>query len=168
MSMISQALNKYNSEAKLSGVFKTTRSAGTYESNIIKYAYKVNMKVVDISDKKSSVISTLKKGSMVLWHISGHYMCIVGYNSKTDKFLCLNPSGPSHRIKAVSWISWSSIMNTDKGLKGKGFMKVVPNWKVSSSLKKQVTNYYKNMGGKYTIPNNNELPNTEDAVKYIL
>ena len=168
MSMISQGLNKYNSERKLSNVYKTTRSEGTYESNIIKYSPSVNMTLIDIPDSKSAVISSIQSGAMVLWHISGHYMNVIGYNSANDKFLCLNPSGPSHNIEAVQWASWNTMMKTDRPLKGYGFMKVVPKWYITSSLNSQVKNYYMNMGGKYTTPNNSEKLNTEDAVTYIV
>ena len=168
MSMISQGLNKYNSERKLSNVYKTTRSEGTYESNIIKYSPSVNMTLIDIPDSKSAVISSIQSGAMVLWHIRGHYMNVIGYNSANDKFLCLNPSGPSHNIEAVQWASWNTMMKTDRPLKGYGFMKVVPKWYITSSLNSQVKNYYMNMGGKYTTPNNSEKLNTEDAVTYIV
>ena len=168
MSMISQGLNKYNSERKLSNVYKTTRSEGTYESNIIKYSPSVNMTLIDIPDSKSAVISSIQSGAMVLWHIRGHYMNVIGYNSTNDKFLCLNPSGPSHNIEAVQWASWNTMMKTDRPLKGYGFMKVVPKWYITSSLNSQVKNYYMNMGGKYTTPNNSEKLNTEDAVTYIV
>ena len=168
MSMISQGLNKYNSERKLSNVYKTTRSEGTYESNIIKYSPSVNMTLIDIPDSKSAVISSIQSGAMVLWHIRGHYMNVIGYNSANDKFLCLNPSGPSHNIEAVQWASWNTMMKTDRPLKGYGFMKVVPKWYIISSLNSQVKNYYMNMGGKYTTPNNSEKLNTEDAVTYIV
>ena len=168
MSMISQGLNKYNSERKLSNVYKTIRSEGTYESNIIKYSPSVNMTLIDIPDSKSAVISSIQSGAMVLWHIRGHYMNVIGYNSANDKFLCLNPSGPSHNIEAVQWASWNTMMKTDRPLKGYGFMKVVPKWYITSSLNSQVKNYYMNMGGKYTTPNNSEKLNTEDAVTYIV
>ena len=168
MSMISQGLNKYNSERKLSNVYKTTRSEGTYESNIIKYSPSVNMTLIDIPNSKSAVISSIQSGAMVLWHIRGHYMNVIGYNSANDKFLCLNPSGPSHNIEAVQWASWNTMMKTDRPLKGYGFMKVVPKWYITSSLNSQVKNYYMNMGGKYTTPNNSEKLNTEDAVTYIV
>lgn len=169
MSMISQALNNYNSEAKLSNLYKTIANGGTYANDIIKYSPSVHMKVTDLSSTKTVVTNTLKSGAMVLWHIKGHYICLVGYNSKEDKYLCLNPSGTSYNIKATEWLSWSKIVYTNNKYPGRGFMKVVPYWTISSTLKKQVANYYTNMGGKYTIPSNNEKPDASDGnVTYIL
>ncbi|MCD7781963.1 MAG: Ig-like domain repeat protein [Methanosphaera sp.] len=161
MSMISQALNCYSSERKLSSVYKTTASAGTIESNIYTYSPSVNMKVTNITNSKSSVISALQSGAMVFWHISGHYMCIIGYNSNTDKFLCLNPSGPSHNIDAVQWATWTEVLSTDKSLSSSGFMKVTPYYNLTNQIKTQVKYYYYNMGGKYITPNNNEDPSRE-------
>ena len=159
MSMISQALNCYASERKLAGLYGTTARDGTSESAIIKYSPNAYMKLVNIANTKDSVKSTLNSGKMVFWHISGHYMCVIGYNSQTDKFLCLNPSGPSHNIAAVQWATWTQMMNTDRSLKDHGFMAVSPYRNLSSINKTHAMYYYYNMGGKYTIPANNEYCN---------
>lgn len=163
MSMISQALNCYSSERKLSGTYQTTASDGTDEDKIIKYSPSVNMKLTDITNTKDSVKKALTSGKMVFWHIAGHYMCIIGYNSAKDTFLCLNPSGPSHRINAVQWATWSQIQNTDRALKEHGFMQVTPYWDLTSTDKNNAKFYYYNMGGKYTVPNNSEYPNQSIA-----
>ena len=161
MSMISQALNCYSSERKLSGVYHTTSSYGTEESAIINYSPNVLMRLTNIVNNKGSVISTLQSGKMVYWHIRGHYMCVVAYNSNTDRFLCLNPSGPSHYIAAVQWATWTEMMNTDRPLKENGFMAVTPDWHLSSSDIAHAKNYYNNMGGKYYSPSNKEYPNDD-------
>jgi len=165
MSMISQALNCFSSERKLVGTYSTTVADGTSESKIIKYSPLVHMKLTDIKDDKTSVKNALLNGKMIFWHISGHYMCIIGYNSDKDKFLCLNPSGPSHNINAVQWATWSQITNTDRSLKEHGFMQVQPNWNLTTLDKTHVKYYYYNMGGKYAIPNNLEYPNN-NILKY--
>lgn len=159
MSMISQALNCYASERKLAGTYSTTARDGTSENQIIKYSHNVHMKLTDITDNKESVKNALTSGKMVFWHISGHYMCIIAYNSVNDTFLCLNPSGPSHNIKAVQWATWTQIKNTDRALKGNGFMKVTPYWNLTSTDKTHAKYYYYNMGGKYTTPANSQYPN---------
>lgn len=159
MSMISQALNCYGSEKKLSVLYRTTASDGTGESDIIRYSPTAHMKLTNIANTESAVKSTLKSGKMVFWHIRGHYMCVVGYNSATNKFLCLNPSGPSHNIKAVQWATWTQMMNADRPLKENGFMAVTPNWDLTSADKTHAKYYYYNMGGKYTTPSNNEYTN---------
>lgn len=158
MSMISQALNCYASERRLSGVYQTTRSAGTYEYDIISYSPSVHMKLTDIQDTEAAVKYALQSGKMVFWHIRGHYMAVVGYNSVTNRFLCLNPSGPSHYIEAVQWASWAEMMSTDRPLKGHGFMSVTPYWNLTSSDKTHAINYYNNMGGKHVVS-----PNAEDC-----
>lgn len=163
MSMISQALNCYSSERKLAGTYSTTAAYGTDESKIIKYSPLVNMKLTNIADNKNSVKNALLSGKMIFWHISGHYMCIIGYNSYYDNFLCLNPSGPSHRIDAVQWATWSQITNTDRSLKENGFMQVQPNWSLTTLDKTHAAYYYYNMGGKYTTPNNLEYPNNKNT-----
>ena len=160
MSMISQALNCFSSERRLAEVYSTTAQWGTDESEIIKMSPSVQMKLTDVYDNKNAVQNALLSGKMVFWHIRGHYMCIVGYNQDNDKFLCLNPSGPSHRINAVQWATWSEIMNTDRALKENGFMSVTPYWNLSDLNKTQAKFYYYNMGGKYTTPNNSEYPNS--------
>lgn len=160
MSMISQGLNCYSSERKLAGIYSTTSWAGTDEPKIISNSPSVNMKLIDIYDNKNSVKNALINGKMVFWHIRGHYMCIVGYNELNDRFLCLNPSGPSHRIGAVQWATWSEIMNTDRSLKENGFMSVEPYYSLTSQEKTQIKYYYYNMGGKYQTPNNMEYPNS--------
>lgn len=160
MSMISQALNWYSSESKLSGLYSTTRRDGTYERNIISNSPAAHMKLTDIADNKNSVMNALLSGKMVFWHIKGHYMCIVAYNNVSDKFLCLNPSGPSHNINSVSWSSWSQICNVDRRLKDNGFMAVSPYWNLNASDLTHAKNYYSNMGGKYVAPNNSEYPNS--------
>lgn len=159
MSMISQALNCYASERKLSGVYLTTAADGTDEDNIINYSPTVHMKLTDIADNEASVISTLQSGKMVFWHIRGHYMCIIGYNKDNHKFLCLNPSGPSHNINAVQWATWTEVTNTDRKLKENGFMAVSPYWNLTSQDKVYASNYYYNMGGKYTVVSNSEYCN---------
>ena len=168
MSMISQALNCYSSERKLSGIYKTTSYDGTSESDIIKYSPSVHMKLTNIANTKTSLINALQSGSMILWHIKGHYMCIIGYNLQSDRFLCLNPSGPSHNINAVQWATWTQIKNTDRALKDNGFMKVTPTWTMTTQQKQYTQNYYNNMGGKYTTPCNFEYPNNgeDNIVKY--
>jgi hypothetical protein len=123
------------------------------------------MKVTNIADTKSSVKNALLSGKVVLWHIRGHYMCVLGYNSQTDRFLCMNPSGPRHNIEKVQWATWGQMMNTDKGLKERGFMAVSPTWNLNSTMKTYVLNYYNNMGGKYSTPNNNEYSNNGDDNK---
>ena len=159
MSMISQALNCYASERKLAGLYGTTAAYGTSESSIIKYSPSAHMKLTNIANTQSSVKAALESGKMVFWHISGHYMCIIGYNSANDKFLCLNPSGPSHNIAAVQWATWTEVMSTNRALKDNGFMAVTPYWNLTTQDKTYAANYYYNMGGKYTIPSNNEYPN---------
>lgn len=161
MSMISQALNCYSSEKKLSGIYGTTSTYGTDEDKIISKSPSVHMKLYDIYDRKSSVKNAILSGKMVFWHIKGHYMCVIGYNSQTDKFLCLNPSGPSHRIDAVQWATWTQMQNTDRKLKDHGYMSVTPCWTLTNTIKTQVKYYYYNMGGKYTTPSNNQYPNSK-------
>ena len=160
MSMISQGLNWYSSERRLADLYSTTSWAGTDEPKIISRSPSVNMKLTDIYDTKDSVKNALLNGKMIFWHIRGHYMCIAGYNSYSDRFLCLNPSGPSHRIGAVQWATWSELRNTDRALKENGFMKVEPYFSLTSQEKTQTKYYYYNMGGKYTTPNNWEYPNS--------
>ena len=160
MSMISQSLNSYSSERRLAEVYSTTSQWGTDEVEIIRMSPSVQMKLTDITDNKNSVQNALLSGKMVFWHIRGHYMCIVGYNQVNDKFLCLNPSGPSHRINAVQWATWTEIMNTDRPLKENGFMAVTPYRDLNASDKIHAQFYYYNMGGKYTVPNNSEYPNS--------
>lgn len=169
MSMISQALNCYASERRLAGLYGTTASDGTDESSIIRNSPTAHMKLTDITDSKSAVKTALTGGKMVFWHIRGHYMCVVGYNKVTDKFLCLNPSGPSHNINAVQWATWTQMMNTDRGLKDKGFMSVMPCWDLTSSNKTNAKYYYYNMGGKYTVPANSEYCNNgyDNKVKVV-
>ena len=159
MSMISQGLNCYSSEKKLADVYSTTAKSGTSESVIISRSPSVHMLLTNIANTKDAVKNALISGNMIYWHIKGHYMCIVGYNSVTDKFLCLNPSGPSHYIGKAQWATWSQVMNTDKGLKEKGFMKVSAYWSLSDSDKIITSNYYYNMGGKFSVPPNSENPN---------
>ena len=167
MSMISQALNCYSSERKLAGIYQTTASAGTDESKIIAYSPSVHMKMYDVRDNKESVTKALQEGKMIFWHIRGHYMCIIDYNSQEDRYLCLNPSGPSHNIAAVQWATWNQIMSTDRSLKDNGFMSVTPCWDLSSEDKVHVQYYYNNMGGKYSIPYNLEYPNNGNDNQYI-
>lgn len=159
MSMISQALNCYASERRLAGIYGTTSWDGTDESSIIRYSPTAHMKLTNIQNTESSVKSALTSGKMVFWHIRGHYMCVIGYDGGTNKFLCLNPSGPSHNINAVQWATWTQMMNTDRGLKENGFMAVTPNWDLTSTDKTHAKYYYYNMGGKYTRPSNNEYCN---------
>ena len=160
MSMISQALNCYSSERKLSGIYMTTARDGTEESDIISFSPGVHMKLTNIANTQISVISALQAGKMIFWHIRGHYMCVVAYNSVNSKFLCLNPSGPSHNIAAVQWATWTEMMNTDRPLKENGFMAVTPYWTLTSSDITHAQCYYFNMGGKYTAPANAENPKT--------
>lgn len=183
MSMISQALNFYRSEKYLFGTFKTTTSDGTSESSIIKYAPNVNMKVINIPNTKNDVKTALKSGAGVLWHISGHYMCICGYNEDKDLFLALNPSG-LHNINRYSWITWSNVMNADRPLKDNGFMKVIPNWTFNNEIvskkgvipriddiqitKTHIKNYYLNCCEKYITPANTEDVSTIDSCIYYL
>ncbi len=167
MSMISQALNWYSSERRLASVYSTTASEGTSESSIIYNSPIVQMKLTDISDNKKSVINTLTSGKMVFWHIRGHYMCVIAYNKVSDKFLCLNPSGPSHNISAVMWANWTEMMNTDRGLKENGFMAVTPYWNMNNSQKTLISNYYYNMGGKYVAPANLEYPNVGSSLSNV-
>ena len=162
MSMISQGLNVYRSERKLAGVYLTTAEDGTDESSIIEYSPSVNMTLTNIDNTKESVKGALEEGSMIFWHISGHYMAIAAYNSVNDTFLCLNPSGPSHNIKAVQWATWTEVMNTDRALKENGFMKVTPSYYLNSTIMEFVKYYYYNMGGKYVAPANSQMVNTED------
>lgn len=162
MSMISQGLCHYVSEKRLSTTYKTTASNGTDEDKIINYSPKEHMKVSDVGNTKLNVINALNSGAMILWHIKGHYMCTVAYNPTTDKFLGLNPSGPSHRIEASRWNTWQEMMNANRRLHGNGFSKVVPSWNLTIKQKEHVSNYYSNMGGKYTPPNNNENPRSND------
>ncbi|MBQ6218285.1 MAG: C39 family peptidase [Methanosphaera sp.] len=162
MSMISQGLNIYSSEKKLSGVYGTTSAWGTDETSIIKYSPNVNMKLTNIANTKESVKSALQDGCMIFWHISGHYMAIAAYNNVNDTFLCLNPSGPSHNINAVQWATWSQVTNTDRPLKENGFMKVTPYYTLTDTIKEFTKFYYYNMGGKYTAPANSQYANTED------
>lgn len=159
MSMISQLLNCYSSERKLSDFYPATPSDGTDETAIIRRSPQVHMKLTNIANNKNSVITALSQGSGIYWHIRGHYMCIIDYNNQTDRFLALNPSGPSHNINAVGWISWTQVMNTDKGLKENGFMKVTPYWTLTSQELSEAKYYYYNMGGKYTTPSNEQRPN---------
>lgn len=183
MSMISQALNFYRSEKYLFNTFKTTTSDGTNESSIIKYAPNVNMKVINIPNTKNDVKTALKSGAGILWHISGHYMCICGYNEDKDLFLALNPSG-LHNINRYSWITWSNIMNADRPLKDNGFMKVIPNWTFNNEIvskkgvipriddiqitKTHIKNYYLNCCEKYITPANTEDVSTIDSCIYYL
>ena len=183
MSMISQALNFYRSEKYLFNTFKTTTSDGTSESSIIKYAPNVNMKVINIPNTKNDVKTALKSGAGILWHISGHYMCICGYNEDKDLFLALNPSG-LHNINRYSWITWSNIMNADRPLKDNGFMKVIPNWTFNNEIvskkgvipriddiqitKTHIKNYYLNCCEKYITPANTEDVSTIDSCIYYL
>lgn len=183
MSMISQALNFYRSEKYLFSTFKTTTSDGTSESSIIKYAPNVNMKVINIPNTKNDVKTALKSGAGVLWHISGHYMCICGYNEDKDLFLALNPSG-LHNINRYSWITWSNVMNADRPLKDNGFMKVIPNWTFNNEIvskkgvipriddiqitKTHIKNYYLNCCEKYITPANTEDVSTIDSCIYYL
>ncbi|HIH36161.1 MAG TPA: Ig-like domain repeat protein [Methanosphaera sp.] len=160
MSMISQALNCYSSERRLAGIYETTARDGTDEYKIINYSPNVQMKLTDIADTKDAVKNALINGKMVFWHISGHYMCIIAYNSVKDLFLCLNPSGPSHNINAVQWATWTQVRNTDRALKDHGFMQVTPYRDLTTAEKNIAKFYYYNMGGKYTTPNNLEYPNT--------
>lgn len=162
MSMISQGLNIYSSERKLSGVYGTTSAWGTDETSIIKYSPNVYMKLTNIANTKDSVKSALQSGAMIFWHISGHYMAIAAYNNVNDTFLCLNPSGPSHNINAVQWATWSQVTNTDRALKENGFMKVTPYYTLNDTVKELAKFYYYNMGGKYTAPANSQYANTED------
>lgn len=159
MSMISQALNSYASERRLSEIYETTSRDGTDEDKIIKYSPSVYMKMTDITNSESAVKSALNAGKMVFWHISGHYMCVISYNSVTNRFLCLNPSGPSHNIAAVQWATWTEMMNTDRPLKEHGFMAVTPYRNLNATDKTHAAYYYYNMGGKYTVSPNNEYTN---------
>lgn len=183
MSMISQALNFYRSEKYLFSTFKTTTSDGTSESSIIKYAPNVNMKVINIPNTKNDVKTALKNGAGILWHISGHYMCICGYNEDKDLFLALNPSG-LHNINRYSWITWNNVMNADRPLKDNGFMKVIPNWTFNNEIvskkgvipriddiqitKTHIKNYYLNCCEKYITPPNTEDVSTIDSCIYYL
>lgn len=182
MSIIMQGLNFYRSERFLAGTFGTTESAGTSESSIINNASKVNMKVTDIADTKDGVKNALQQGAMILWHITGHFMSVVAYDSSSDKFLCQNPSG-LHNIARAGWLTWTQMCNTDS-LKDKGFQKVTPQWTTQNNIVQlnnllpriadiqfnytQITNYYTNMGGRYTAPLNNQMntQNTEGATYY--
>ena len=159
MSMISQALNCFRSEREMTNYYPATPSAGTSESSIIKKSPNIHMKLTNIANNKKSIITALSQGNIILWHIAGHYMCLIDYNNKADTFLLLNPSGPSHRLPAVGWVTWTKMRNTDRPLKDNGFMKVTSYWKLNSQQKQYTKNYYFNMGGKYTPPLNNQLAN---------
>lgn len=159
MSMISQALNCFRSEREMTNYYPATPSAGTSESSIIKKSPNIHMKLTNIANNKQSIITALSQGNIILWHIAGHYMCLIDYNNKADTFLLLNPSGPSHRLPAVGWVTWTKMRNTDRPLKDNGFMKVTSYWQLNSQQKQYTKNYFYNMGGKYTPPLNSQLAN---------
>ncbi|RAP51747.1 MAG: hypothetical protein BZ138_04460 [Methanosphaera sp. rholeuAM270] len=161
MSMISQALNCFASERKLALTYATTSRDGTDENLIIKYSPLVHMKLTNINNTASAVKTALNSGKMIFWHIRGHYMCVIGYNKDNNRFLCLNPSGPSHNIAAVQWATWTEMMNTDRPLKEHGFMAVTPYWNLTGIDKTHAKYYYYNMGGKYTVQPNSEYCNNK-------
>lgn len=84
------------------------------------YGSKYNFEYVDSVTTKAKLKDALQTGQVAVWHSPNHFMSIVDYDTKTDKFLVLNSETAVKTKKAYSWITFDSIKSY--GISGDGFM----------------------------------------------
>ena len=158
-SVCSQALKNYYSERyfQIEGACTDGMNIPDIKILLEEHNFKTHYFYDDSSFNRA--MNELKTGAVLIAYLPNHYISIVDISPNGKKVLVSNSYGSYNVGSKEVPTNWVSISYLKSKFAGIGLV-VKLDYKLSSSQKNQVKNYYKSMGTKWTARNVNErIPN---------